>query len=481
MKKANCFTFVLTLLFFVLLGGVVQASSIPRPEHPRPDFQRDAWVNLNGTWAFDFDPSEMGEQQEWFLPGEHTFSREIVIPYPMEAPLSGSGYTYYEVGTTWQTDDIWIRHRFNLDGPIESAILSLCHDEDMEVYLNGHLILARQGYIDNYIDVELGPGTLAHFVQGENILAAHCHQTVGGQYAYEMVGSYGGDNTLVMTGGTLDIGPWGFNIGRGGNWDNNHVGSSGHVLMSGGVINTQGIALPEQWGTEPVISGELVMEGGTINADWMHMGNEVGIGMLELKGGILNAGSFEMKSENASIDVAGGTLIMDGDKVAQIQGYIDSGWITSSGTLELDFDVTNAGKTTLKASGFDSPVEKASTPYPADGAVDVLPDTILSWTADPAATQHFVYLLATPADPNAPPAYALSRVALATDVVDGEGVFAPVALNEEDVLVPVELDYDTTYLWAVDLGVDGSQPYDPNTVKGDTWTFTTITDPNTLD
>ncbi|MHC4323694.1 MAG: LamG-like jellyroll fold domain-containing protein [Planctomycetota bacterium] len=115
-------------------------------------------------------------------------------------------------------------------------------------------------------------------------------------------------------------------------------------------------------------------------------------------------------------------------------------------------------------------IEKAGTPYPADGAVDIPLDTILSWTADPRITQHFVYLLATPADPNAAPAYALSRVALATDVNDTDGTF-----------VPAELIYDTTYLWAVDLGVNGSQPYDPNTIKGDTWTFTTISDPNIVE
>jgi hypothetical protein len=117
-----------------------------------------------------------------------------------------------------------------------------------------------------------------------------------------------------------------------------------------------------------------------------------------------------------------------------------------------------------------SVVEKAGTPYPADGVVDVPLDTVLSWTADPAATQHFVYLLATPADPNAAPAYALSRVELATDVNDVGGTFTP-----------AELNYDTTYLWAVDLGVDGSQPYDPKTIKGDTWTFTTISDPNIVE
>ena len=28
---------------------------MPRPEYPRPQFERAAWINLNGTWNFDFD------------------------------------------------------------------------------------------------------------------------------------------------------------------------------------------------------------------------------------------------------------------------------------------------------------------------------------------------------------------------------------------------------------------------------------------
>ncbi|MDR0836545.1 MAG: hypothetical protein LBN11_08220, partial [Tannerella sp.] len=28
---------------------------IPLPEHPRPDFERSEWLNLNGEWQFTFD------------------------------------------------------------------------------------------------------------------------------------------------------------------------------------------------------------------------------------------------------------------------------------------------------------------------------------------------------------------------------------------------------------------------------------------
>ena len=31
------------------------AAGIPLPEHPRPDFERTNWLNLNGVWRFRFD------------------------------------------------------------------------------------------------------------------------------------------------------------------------------------------------------------------------------------------------------------------------------------------------------------------------------------------------------------------------------------------------------------------------------------------
>ena len=39
----------------------------PRPEYPRPDFQRGTsegidWICLNGTWEFAFDPDDIGER-----------------------------------------------------------------------------------------------------------------------------------------------------------------------------------------------------------------------------------------------------------------------------------------------------------------------------------------------------------------------------------------------------------------------------------
>ena len=70
------------------LGAAPAAHDIPLPEHPRPDFMRERWVNLNGAWKFRFDPHDTGIKDAWQT---HTaaFDRTINVPFPWGAPLSG--------------------------------------------------------------------------------------------------------------------------------------------------------------------------------------------------------------------------------------------------------------------------------------------------------------------------------------------------------------------------------------------------------
>src|SRR5262249_61263060 len=62
--------------------------SIPLPEHPRPDFQRADWLNLNGRWQFAFDPGNDGERTGW-ASGALPAGREILVPFSWGSPLSG--------------------------------------------------------------------------------------------------------------------------------------------------------------------------------------------------------------------------------------------------------------------------------------------------------------------------------------------------------------------------------------------------------
>jgi hypothetical protein len=72
----------------ILLILALLQTQIPLPEHPRPDFQRAEWLNLNGRWRFAFDARNDGERSGWprgSLPG----NREIAVPFSWGAPLSG--------------------------------------------------------------------------------------------------------------------------------------------------------------------------------------------------------------------------------------------------------------------------------------------------------------------------------------------------------------------------------------------------------
>ena len=71
-----------------LLQTFVLKSQIPLPEHPRPDFQREMWENLNGQWDFKFDPNNIGEKEKW-QEQRVKFDKKITVPFPWGSKLSG--------------------------------------------------------------------------------------------------------------------------------------------------------------------------------------------------------------------------------------------------------------------------------------------------------------------------------------------------------------------------------------------------------
>jgi hypothetical protein len=87
------------------------------------------------------------------------------------------------VRTQWNTSDIWIRRSFDLTGKsFTKPYLSIHHDEDAKVYLNGTLIAEFKDYTTGYDQLPLDPKAGAALRPGLNHLTVHCHQTGGGQY-----------------------------------------------------------------------------------------------------------------------------------------------------------------------------------------------------------------------------------------------------------------------------------------------------------
>lgn len=56
MRKAH-----LILVGLLLSFAANATNDIPRPEYPRPQFERTTWVNLNGTWTYEFDLDDSGK------------------------------------------------------------------------------------------------------------------------------------------------------------------------------------------------------------------------------------------------------------------------------------------------------------------------------------------------------------------------------------------------------------------------------------
>lgn len=75
-------------------------------DYPRPQFVRDNWESLNGTWDFRFDDDNVGERDKWFenFSGEH----EIRVPFTYETKLSG-------IQDESRHDYIWYRKKIQVD------------------------------------------------------------------------------------------------------------------------------------------------------------------------------------------------------------------------------------------------------------------------------------------------------------------------------------------------------------------------------
>ena len=87
-----------------------------------------------------------------------------------------------KVNTKWHTSDIWLRKNFRLAAIPKTLRITLHHDEDVQVYLNGKLILDRKGYVSKYGIHDVSKEASDVLQTGKNVIAVHCKQTTGGQY-----------------------------------------------------------------------------------------------------------------------------------------------------------------------------------------------------------------------------------------------------------------------------------------------------------
>lgn len=158
------------------------------------------WASRDKTTTGDWAPLPPPQKVKSILPTAQV--RPATWQYTTDAPASdwfkpsfdasawkqgpsgfGAGTPGGIVHTPWNTPDIWLRREVDLpDFDASHLKLLVRHDEDAEIYFNGVLAAKVNGYITNYESHTIQPDALATLKPGKNLIAVHCHQTIGGQF-----------------------------------------------------------------------------------------------------------------------------------------------------------------------------------------------------------------------------------------------------------------------------------------------------------
>ncbi len=101
--------------------------------YPRPQLERTWWLNLNGSWDFEFDDLDEGMANKWYE--NHEYSKKITVPFPYQSKLSG----IHDVGIH---DRIWYHRSFDLHLPQDKTFILHFGAVDYEttVFVNKRLV-----------------------------------------------------------------------------------------------------------------------------------------------------------------------------------------------------------------------------------------------------------------------------------------------------------------------------------------------------
>ena len=179
-KRLLCIVLGLCGPFFALAAD----GPAPWPEHPRPDLCRQPWVSLNGTWAFEFDPQNQGEDQGWFEI-DHALSGRITVPFPWESKLSGVGDTEYK-GTAWYSRKIRLPEGTGWEKRNAWLVVGAC-DWQAKVWVNGRL---AGEHVGGYLPFDVNLSQFAKPGEEVTVTIKATDVTAGHQPTGKQVGWY---------------------------------------------------------------------------------------------------------------------------------------------------------------------------------------------------------------------------------------------------------------------------------------------------
>ena len=111
-------------------------------EYPRPQFERNSYLNLNGEWDYSLNNDKVKPK----------YKRKIIVPFPIESPLSGVKHKILQPGMT-----LWYRRIIDLT-KLKNNGRFLLHfgavDQFTEVFINNKKVGEHDGgYTSFYFDI----------------------------------------------------------------------------------------------------------------------------------------------------------------------------------------------------------------------------------------------------------------------------------------------------------------------------------------
>jgi hypothetical protein len=128
-----------------------------------------------------------GKGAEWRFTTEVPSADWMTATFDASAWTAGRGgfgtstTTGSQVVTDWTASEIHLRQAFTVaEAVYENLVLSVHHDDEVEVYLNGTLIHSEGGALSGYSTHWLGDEAVRALKAGENVLAVRCANSGGG-------------------------------------------------------------------------------------------------------------------------------------------------------------------------------------------------------------------------------------------------------------------------------------------------------------
>lgn len=131
-----------------------------RNEYPRPQFRREKWQSLNGSWEFAYDDEEKGESLGYCSSGVK-LPKTINVPFAYQSEASG-------IGDTAMHETVWYRRTFEIARDNRGKRALLCFngvDYEADVWVNGlHVAYHKGAYAPFSADIT------KYLKDGENVL-----------------------------------------------------------------------------------------------------------------------------------------------------------------------------------------------------------------------------------------------------------------------------------------------------------------------